>query len=102
MVISKLSLSRRTLLKSAGAALALPFLDAMLPALTPVAKAAGRVRRSGFIYISNGTDMANWTPETIGADFDFSTILKPLEPFRRQALVVSGLGNRIGGANTHP
>jgi len=102
MFISKLSLSRRTLLKSAGAALALPFLDAMLPAMTPVVKAAGRVRRTGFIYISNGTDMSRWIPETLGADFAFSPILKPLEPFRHSAVVVSGLGNRIGGANTHP
>ena len=66
MFISKLSLSRRTLLKSAGAALALPFLDAMLPAMTPVVKAAGRVRRTGFIYISNGTDMARWIPQLSG------------------------------------
>jgi hypothetical protein len=102
MFISKRSLSRRTLLKSAGATLALPFLDAMLPALTPAVKAAGRVKRAGFIYISNGTDMSSWTPDATGADFAFSPILKPLEPFRKSALVIGGLGNRIGGANTHP
>jgi hypothetical protein len=76
MFISKKSLSRRTLLKSAGATLALPFLDAMLPALTPTVKAAGRVKRAGFIYISNGTDMSSWTPDATGADFAFSPIAR--------------------------
>src|SRR5439155_15993164 len=74
----------------------------MVPALTPAVKAVGRVRRAGFIYISNGTDMARWIPAATGADFEFSQILKPLEPFRHSAVVVSGLGNRIGGANSHP
>jgi predicted component of type VI protein secretion system len=102
MFITKAALHRRTFLKSAGATLALPFLDAMLPALTPAARAATRTPRVGFIYISNGTDMERWTPVTLGEDFEFSPILKPLEPHRQSALVVSGMGNKIGGANTHP
>ena len=55
MFITKMSLARRTFLKSTGAAVALPFLEAMVPALTPAVQAAGGVRRAGFIYWSNGT-----------------------------------------------
>ncbi len=102
MFITKRALPRRTFLKGAGATLALPFLDAMLPALTPMARAATRTPRVGFIYISNGTDMERWNPQTVGPDFEFSPILKPLEPLRQSTLVVSGTGNKIGGANTHP
>ncbi|MGB7219255.1 MAG: DUF1552 domain-containing protein [Vicinamibacterales bacterium] len=100
MFLTKLSLPRRTFLKSTGAAVALPFLEAMVPAFTPVARAAGNVRRTGFIYWSNGTIPEEWLPTTTGADFEYSRILKPLEPFRRSTLVVSGLGNKVEG--THP
>ena len=100
MFISKLSLPRRTFLKSAGTVVALPFLEAMVPAFTPAAQAAGGVRRAGFIYWSNGTILEQWLPKATGADFEYSPILKPLEPFRRSSLVVSGLGNKVEG--THP
>jgi hypothetical protein len=101
MFVRKISLHRRTFLKSAGVAVGLPFLESMIPALTPMAKAAVKpVQRAGFVYFCNGTDPEHWTPSTVGADFEFSRILKPFEPFRNSALVISGLGNKVGG--THP
>ncbi len=97
----QMSLPRRTFLKGAGAVIGLPFLESMIPALSPLAKAAATPpRRAGFVYFSNGTDLEHWTPATVGADFEFSRILKPFEPVRNSALVVSGLGNKVGG--THP
>lgn len=99
MIITKKALSRRTVLRGIGVSLALPMLDAMVPALTAVAKAANPVRRYGFFYMPNGVAMNHtgvnyWKPETAGANFEFSPILKPLEPFRNQMTVVSGLHNR--------
>jgi hypothetical protein len=82
------SLSRRTFLRGAGAALALPFLDAMTPAL---AAAPSSPPRLGFVYVPNGIIMDQWTPSTAGADFEIPTILKPLEPFRDQLVIVSNL-----------
>jgi hypothetical protein len=83
-----------------GVAVALPFLDAMVPAL-PSLKAAATTKgpsRYGFFYMPNGVAMNHtgvnyWKPSTVGADFEFSPILKPLEPFRNQTTVVSGLHN---------
>jgi hypothetical protein len=72
----------------------------MLPALTPVAKAAGRARRAAFIYWSNGTVPENWNPLTTGAGVEYSPILKPVERYRAKGVVVSGLGNKVEG--THP
>lgn len=100
MFITRTSIPRRRFLQGVGAAVALPFLDAMLPALTPVARAAGRVRRAAFIYWSNGTVPEQWTPATTGSGFEYSTILRPLERFRSSSVVVSGLGNKVEG--THP
>ena len=71
---------RRTFLRGAGAALALPLLDAMVPAFTAVARtAAAPQRRLGFVYVPHGAIMTHWTPDTVGAGFDFKSILKPLE-----------------------
>ncbi len=100
MYVKQLSLPRRTFLRGMGTVLALPFLDAMVPALTPVARAATRAKRAAFIYFSNGTVMEKWTPESVGKDFEFSPILKPLEPHRRSMVVATGLGNKVEG--THP
>ena len=94
MIVTKMTLPRRTFLRGAGATLALPLLDSMVPALSAMAtSAANPVRRVGFIYVPNGADMATWTPATEGADFQFSPILSPLEPFRDQTLVLSGLAH---------
>jgi uncharacterized protein DUF1552 len=99
MIITKKALSRRTILRGMGVSLALPLLDAMVPALSAVATAAKPVRRYGFFYMPNGVAMNHtgvnyWKPSNVGADFEFSPILKPLEPFRNQVTVVSGLHNR--------
>jgi len=100
MLIEKMSLPRRTFLRGVGAALALPLLDAMVPALTAVVKtAANPVRRLGVVYVPNGMAMESWTPATLGAGFEFTPILKSLEPFRDQLLVMSNLRGAPGGGS---
>ena len=97
MFIAKKSLPRRTFLRGMGTALALPLLDAMVPALSAMAATpAAGVRRMGFIYMPNGVAMNfkgvnYWRPKGEGADFEFSQILKPLEGFRDRMTVFSGL-----------
>ena len=97
MIIKKLSLPRRTFLRGVGATVALPFLDAMVPALSGLSAttraAAVPVRRLGFVYIPNGAVMQQWTPAEAGAGFELSPILSPLAPFRDQLTVVSGLAH---------
>ena len=85
------AIPRRTFLRGAGAAIALPFLDSMVPALTTTVRAATAQRRVGFVYIPHGVIMGQWTPAAEGANFDFTPILKPLEPFRDSVVVVSNL-----------
>ena len=84
------SLPRRTVLKGMGAAMALPFLEAMLPAST-LRAAAKPVRRFQAFYTPNGMAMEYWTPKTEGANFELSPILEPLAPYRDQMLVFSGI-----------
>jgi hypothetical protein len=92
MFISKTAIPRRQVLRGMGAALALPLLDAMVPALTPTVKTAAAARkRLGCIYIPHGCIMDRWTPTTEGANFEFTPILKPLEPFRDSVVVVTNL-----------
>jgi len=91
MFVTKLSLPRRTFLRGVGAGLALPLLDAMVPALSPKAAAAQPVRRFGVVYVPNGIDMDRWTPASTGTGFELTPILQPLAPFRSQVLVVTGL-----------
>jgi hypothetical protein len=87
-----MSLPRRTFLRGMGAALALPLLDAMVPALTTTAKtAAAPVRRLGFVYIPNGAIMEKWTPSATGREFELPPSLRPLAPYRDQLVVLSGL-----------
>ena len=93
MFITRKHLSRRTFLQSAGATLALPFLESMIPAMTAQA-ATNSGTRLGFVYIPHGAIMDKWTPKTEGSDFEFTPILKPLEPMRSYVNVVSGLGHR--------
>lgn len=85
-------LDRRLLLRGAGAAIALPLLDAMRPALA-AAKSVKQARRVGVVYVPNGIVMKDWLPEKTGAEFQFTRILKPLEKFREDIVVVSGLSN---------
>src|SRR5215813_609083 len=93
MFISKKHLSRRTFLRGAGATLTLPFLESMIPAMTAQA-ATNSGTRLAFVYVPHGAIMDKWSPKTEGADFEFSPILKPLEPFRNYLNVVSGLGHK--------
>jgi hypothetical protein len=95
MFLTKKHLPRRTFLRGIGVTLALPFLDSMVPARTLLAQSAARpVRRLGFVYVPHGAVMDRWTPAEEGAGFEFTPILKPLEPFRRHVNVVSGLGHK--------
>jgi hypothetical protein len=87
-----MSLPRRTFLRGMGATLALPLLDAMVPALAAGAQTALRpVRRFGVIYVPNGMAMDSWTPAATGSAFELSPILKPLARFQDRMVVVSGL-----------
>jgi hypothetical protein len=95
MYISKKHLPRRTFLRGAGAAIALPLLDAMIPARTALAATAAKpIPRLGFIYFPHGAVMDRWSPAATGKDFELPQILKPLEAFRDQMTIVSGLRNK--------
>jgi uncharacterized protein DUF1552 len=97
MFISKISLPRRTFLRGMGVTIALPLLDAMVPALSALATTPARpVRRLGFIYTPNGATMAAWTPkgeETILNEL--SPTLSPLNPVRDQVVVPTGLSHKM-------
>ena len=102
MYISKLSLPRRTFLRGLGAAVALPFLDAMVPALTSQTALAAtgtmpRVR-FGAIYIPNGAIVDEFFPKEVGTGFEFTPILKPLEPFKHSLVVVKNLSRSHPGS----
>jgi hypothetical protein len=90
MIVTKKAISRRTVLRGAGAAIALPLLDAMVPALSKAAGATA-VRRLGVIYHPNGVIYDQWLPTGVGADFKLSPTLAALEPFRDKLIVVTGL-----------
>jgi hypothetical protein len=78
-----------------GTAIALPLLDAMIPARTALAQtAANPTPHLGFIYFPHGAVMNLWTPKAEGSNFELPQILKPLAPFQKQLTVVSGLANR--------
>ena len=97
MMIMKKALPRRAFLRGVGTGLALPLLDAMVPALSAIDKTPAKgVRRLGFVYLPNGVAMNfkgvnYWRPIGEGAQFEFSPILKPLESFRQNMVVFSGL-----------
>jgi hypothetical protein len=95
MFITKKHLPRRTFLRGMGVTLALPLLDSMVPARTLFAQTAAKASpRLGFVYVPHGAIMDKWTPATEGAGFEFTPILKPLEPFRDRLNVISGLGHK--------
>jgi hypothetical protein len=92
MVIKKLALPRRTFLKGIGVTLALPLLDAMVPALGAQARsAAAPIRRFGAMYVPHGKLLSQWTPASAGTGYAMTPILAPLESFRNQMVVISGL-----------
>jgi hypothetical protein len=97
MIVTRRHVPRRTFLKGIGVSVALPVLDAMTPAFAG-AGVASSARRLAFIYVPNGVTMADWTPKGEGAAFEYSRILKPIEAFREDTLVLSGLAQRNGNA----
>jgi hypothetical protein len=112
MFLTRKHLSRRTVLRGAGATLALPLLDAMIPAATALAQTAAVPKlRMGFFYIPHGAIMGNtvhgpemdrWTPRGAGADFTLSPILKALEPHKRYVTSFGNLQNQamVGGVHS--
>jgi hypothetical protein len=97
MFLARKHLSRRTVLKGAGATIALPLLDAMIPAGTAWAQtAAAPAARLGFIYFPHGALQNEWEPKTIGRNPDFPFILEPLSSLRDYVTVISGLRNKSG------
>src|SRR6266436_3890029 len=92
MFVTKKHISRRTLLHGAGVTLALPLLDSMVPAQTPLRKtAAVAPRRFVGIWHPHGAAPGYWSPLQEGPNFDFSFITKPLEPFRNRVVLITGL-----------
>jgi hypothetical protein len=97
MIVTGKHLARRTFLKGLGAAVALPMLDAMTPAFAaPAIKQTPT--RLAFTYIPNGVTLEAWTPAASGKDFEFTRILKPLEPLREHTLVITGLAQQNANA----
>jgi hypothetical protein len=95
MIITKKAIHRRTLLRGLGAALALPVLDSMTPALTAAATPPTRL---AFIYHPVGMIMNRWTPAAEGTGFEFTRVMKPLEPFREHLNILTGLAQVQGRA----
>jgi hypothetical protein len=105
MIITRKALNRRTILKGLGAAISLPFLDAMTPAFAASTPAANPVRLAWF-YLPNGIDMRNWTPATEGPLGNLPDILAPLNPLKEHISVLSNLTANWGrpllvGAGDH-
>src|SRR5690606_3812858 len=105
MFVTKKAIARRTFLRSAGACVALPLLDAMVPAFA--ADALTATPRLGFIYVGNGIVHANWNPPTQGSKFELTPNLKPLAGVRDHLNVLTGLAHRQAdtfgdGTGDHP
>jgi hypothetical protein len=90
-ISTRKSLNRRTFLRGAGASLALPFLDAMIPALASADSAGRPPLRLGYIYLPIGRIMEDWTPKSEGSSYEMTPTLQPLAGFRDEMLLVSGL-----------
>ena len=98
MFITKKHLSRRAALRGLGVTLALPLLDSMVPAQTPLLKTAAKPQiRLGFCYIPHGGVMTNWTPVREGADFKLSRTLMPLKNVKDQVTVITNLAHKQAG-----
>jgi hypothetical protein len=94
MMLTKKAIARRTVLRGIGATVALPLLDAMVPAASALAATPGKgTQRFGFFYVPHGSIMRQWTPAQEGKNFEFSPILKPIERFRDQLTVLTNLAN---------
>ena len=102
MILTKKALPRRTFLRGAGASVALPLLDAMVPSMTAQAKtAAAGVRRLGFVYIPMGSNISMWTPRSEGDLSELSPTLSPLEPVKDQLTVITNLELKNAYPGTH-
>ncbi len=102
MIITKKALPRRTFLKGVGAALALPLLDAMIPAATALDKTLARpVPRLGFVFIPMGTDHSRWTPSATGSLGELPPILAPLASIKKQLVVITNLELKNSYPGTH-
>lgn len=104
--MKKKAISRRKMLQGIGACMALPFLEAMTPPGTSVARfvESTRPKRLAVFYFPNGVHSKDWTPKGIGGKFELSPTLKPLEPFKRDLQVFSNLKNRavdVRGTDGH-
>ena len=94
MMVFRKSIPRRTFLRGAGTALALPLLDAMFPAFASPAQTASRMAtRLSFFMVPNGIIMDKWTPASVGAGYDVTPVLEPLSAFKDRTVVLSGLAN---------
>jgi hypothetical protein len=94
MIITRKHIPRRTFLRGAGVSLALPLLDAMIPAMrADRLTAAAPVRRLGFIYYTLGVNVDKWRPKGEGANYELSEALQPLAPHKNKFLVISGLSS---------
>jgi hypothetical protein len=109
MMVFKRSLPRRTFLRGAGTALALPLLDAMFPAFATAAQTQARMaKRLSVFTVPNGIIMDKWTPATTGGEYALTAVLEPLAPFKDRMVVLSGLANSEAGklefeiAGDHP
>ena len=95
MFITRKHISRRTVLRGAGVALALPFLEAMVPAATALAQTAATPKpRFAGLFVCHGMAPGYWVPDNEGTGPDFKFCLKPLEPFRDHVTILSGLHAR--------
>ena len=94
MMVFRKAIPRRTFLRGAGTALALPLLDAMVPAFASAAQiAATRAARLSFFAVPNGIIMDKWTPSAAGSGFAMTPVLEPLAAFRERMVVIGGLAN---------
>lgn len=99
MIITNKALSRRTMLRGLGTSIALPFLNAMMPAWGAPSKAAAQAPiRLGFIYHPVGMIMDRWTPSAEGSNFQFTPTMRALEPFRDHVNILTGLAQVQGRA----
>src|SRR5262245_7063103 len=96
MFITKKHISRRSILRGAGAAVALPFLESMMPAATPLAQTAASANPPRFValFVPHGMAPGYWVPDKEGGDFAFKYCFQPLEPFRDHVTILSGLHAR--------
>lgn len=102
MIVTKKALDRRTLLRGMGAAVSLPLLDAMMPAMTALAASPARpVKRLGFVYVPMGAHMPEWTPAQTGRLTELSPTLRSLAPVLDQLTVITNLELRNAYPGTH-